>query len=121
MAPEKREENKMLDQLVESKSNSQENTRKSGFLLTTFVFVIAVLLSGWVYSLFARIMDLVRRFRTFDFGCAGSGCRRRTAAAEPEKPQEKQQVEKAAAQMWTMRTEIIQRMDRISDQNRLIQ
>lgn len=44
----------MLTQLIESKYNKQENTRKSGFLLTTFGVLVAVLLSGWTYSLFAK-------------------------------------------------------------------
>ncbi len=44
----------MLDQLVESKSNAKENTRRSGFMLTTFVIIFAMLISGWVYSLFAK-------------------------------------------------------------------
>jgi periplasmic protein TonB len=44
----------MLDQLVESKSHSSENAKRSGFLLTTFVIVTAVFLGGLVYSLFAK-------------------------------------------------------------------
>lgn len=44
----------MLDQLVESRSTAKENTRRSGFMLTTFVLMISLLLSGWVYSLFAK-------------------------------------------------------------------
>ena len=44
----------MLDQLVESKNNSAENTRKSEFLLVTFVIIVALLLGGWTYSLFAK-------------------------------------------------------------------
>ena len=44
----------MLDQLVESKNNSAENTRRSEFLLGTFVIIVLGLLSGWTYSLFAK-------------------------------------------------------------------
>ncbi|HEX8288526.1 MAG TPA: TonB family protein [Pyrinomonadaceae bacterium] len=44
----------MLDQLVESKSNAGENTRRSGFLLTVFVILSSVMLGGWLYSLFAK-------------------------------------------------------------------
>ncbi len=44
----------MLNQLIESKNNASENTRKSGFLLMTFGVLAAVLLSGWTYSLFAK-------------------------------------------------------------------
>lgn len=44
----------MLNQLIESKNNKLENARKSGFLLTTLGVLVAVLLSGWTYSLFAK-------------------------------------------------------------------
>ncbi|MBK8810819.1 MAG: TonB family protein [Acidobacteria bacterium] len=44
----------MLDQLVESKNNSAENTRRSEFLLATFIIFVIALLSGWTYSLFAK-------------------------------------------------------------------
>ena len=44
----------MLDQLVESRNNSAENTRRSEFLLGTMVVIISVLLGGWVYSLFHK-------------------------------------------------------------------
>lgn len=44
----------MLDQLVESKNHSDENTRKSGFVVTTLGVLVAVLVSGWTYSLFAK-------------------------------------------------------------------
>src|SRR3954451_8642981 len=44
----------MLDQLVESRNNSAENTRRSEFLLGTMVVIVAVLVGGWVYSLFHK-------------------------------------------------------------------
>ncbi len=44
----------MLDQLVESRSNSKENTRRSGFLLTTFVIMVAVMVGSWTYSLLSK-------------------------------------------------------------------
>jgi periplasmic protein TonB len=44
----------MLDQLVESRNNSAENTRRSEFLLGTLVVIVAILLGGWVYSLFSK-------------------------------------------------------------------
>ncbi|MEP6900233.1 MAG: TonB family protein [Actinomycetota bacterium] len=44
----------MLDQLVESRNNSAENTRRSEFLLGTMVVIICVLIGGWVYSLFHK-------------------------------------------------------------------
>jgi periplasmic protein TonB len=103
-----REENEMLDQLVESKSNAQENTRRSGFLLTTFVIMVSALLFAWGYSLFAK-----------DYGL-GSGdlelselvapvpvAEEEPPPPEPEKPKEQQK----AAPNADVRTEIIQRMD----------
>jgi periplasmic protein TonB len=44
----------MLDQLVESRNNSAENTRRSEFLLGTLVVIVSVLVGGWVYSLFHK-------------------------------------------------------------------
>src|SRR5215204_4782742 len=44
----------MLDQLVESRNTSAENTRRSEFLLGTLVILVAVLVGGWVYSLFNK-------------------------------------------------------------------
>ena len=111
MAPENREENKMLDQLVESRSSAKENTRRSGFLLTTFLILATILVSGWIYSLFA-----------LDYGLGSGDLELSTLVApvqiaeeappppEPEKPQEKQQVEKPQENV-AMRTENIMRLD----------
>ncbi len=81
----------MLDQLVESKNNSQENKRRSEFLLVTFVIAVTVLLSSWTYSLFAK-----------DFGMGGDDLALTTLVApvpvpdeepppEPEKKPEQKQ------------------------------
>ena len=77
---------KMLDQLVESRSTAQENTRRSSFLLTTFVIMVAILMSAYLYSLFAK-----------DYGMGGDDLSLETLVAppvieeapepEPEKPQ----------------------------------
>jgi protein TonB len=48
----------MLDQLVESKSNSKENKRRSEFMLVTLAITTVVLLSSWTYSLFAKDYDM---------------------------------------------------------------
>jgi protein TonB len=48
----------MLDQLVESKSNSKENTRRSEFLLVVLIVVVSILLGSWTYSLFAKDYDM---------------------------------------------------------------
>lgn len=44
----------MLNQLIESKNHMEENARRSGFLVTTLGVLVAVLVSGWTYSLFAK-------------------------------------------------------------------
>lgn len=44
----------MLDQLVESKSTAKENTRRGGFMLTTMILMVTLLIGAWVYSLFAK-------------------------------------------------------------------
>lgn len=80
----------MLDQLVESKSHAGEDTKRGGLLLTTFVIMSAVLLSAWLYSLFAK-----------DFNMGGDELSLQTLVAppvveeapepEPEKPPEEKQ------------------------------
>jgi len=79
----------MLDQLVESKNNSRENTRRSEFLLGVFVIVSTILLSAWTYSLFAK-----------DYGMGGDDLELSTLVAPPPpeeeppppKPEVKQEV-----------------------------
>ncbi|MFN0278355.1 MAG: energy transducer TonB [Pyrinomonadaceae bacterium] len=44
----------MLDQLVESKSNVKENTRRSEFMLITLFLAIAIVLALWTQDLFAQ-------------------------------------------------------------------
>lgn len=44
----------MLDQLVESRNTSAENTRRSEFLLGTFVLLTGALVFSWGYSLFNK-------------------------------------------------------------------
>jgi protein TonB len=83
----------MLDQLVESKSHTGENTKRGGFLLTTFVIVTTLFAGGIVYSLFAK-----------DLGTSDEGLELSTLVApplpeeapppppEPEQKPEKQQT-----------------------------
>lgn len=44
----------MLDQLVESRSHAGEETTRGSLLLSTFVLLSLVLVSAWLYSLFAK-------------------------------------------------------------------
>ncbi|PYS99195.1 MAG: hypothetical protein DMF63_14100 [Acidobacteria bacterium] len=62
----------MLDQLVESKSHAAEDTKRTGFLLTTFIVVVTILMSAWLYSLFAK-----------DYGMGGDDLSLETLVAPP--------------------------------------
>jgi len=100
----------MLDQLVESKSNARETTRRSGFLLTTFIILTAILISGWLYSLFA-----------IDYGLGAGDLELSTLVAPvqiaeeapppPEPEQKPQEKLKTNAPDVDIRKEIIQSMD----------
>lgn len=94
----------MLDQLVESKSNTRENTRRSEFLLVTFVIAVSLLLSAWTYSLFAK-----------DYEMGGSDIELSTLVApvpvpEEEPPEPEKQPEKQKDPNVDIRKEIIQSM-----------
>jgi len=94
----------MLDQLVESKSNSEENRRKSQFLLGVAVIAVLSLLTMWTVSLFGK-----------DFGMGGDDLALTTLVApvpvpdeepppEPEKKPEQKQPD------VDVRKELIQNM-----------
>ncbi len=55
----------MLEQLVESSGHREENARRGGFLLSTFVVVCLIFLSGILWSLFAK--DLKMGAGDFEF------------------------------------------------------
>lgn len=44
----------MLDQLIESRSHAEENAKRGGFLAATFFLAATMLLSGVLWSLFAK-------------------------------------------------------------------
>jgi protein TonB len=80
----------MLDQLVESKSNAKENTRRSEFMLITLFLAVAVVLFFWTRDLFGK-----------DYGMGADDLSLTTLVApvpipeeepppEPEKKQEKE-------------------------------
>lgn len=48
----------MLDQLIESNGHRVENKRRGGFMLSTFFVVCSVLLSGFLWSLFAKDLGM---------------------------------------------------------------
>ncbi len=94
----------MLDQLVESKSHASEDTRRSSFLLTTFVIMVTVLMSAWLYSLFAK-----------DYGMGGDELSLETLVAPPvieeaPEPEPEKQPEKQKDPNVDVRKEIIQAM-----------
>lgn len=92
----------MLDQLVESKSHAGEDTRRSGFLLTTFILMVTILMSAWLYSLFAK-----------DYGMGGDELSLETLVAPPvienePEPEPEKQPEKQKDPNVDVRKEIIQ-------------
>ncbi|MEO7673798.1 MAG: energy transducer TonB [Pyrinomonadaceae bacterium] len=94
----------MLDQLVESKSHASEDTRRSSFLLTTFVIMTSILVSAWLYSLFAK-----------DYGMGGDELSLETLVAPPvieeaPEPEPEKQPEKQKDPNVDVRKEIIQSM-----------
>ncbi|MGD9562280.1 MAG: energy transducer TonB [Pyrinomonadaceae bacterium] len=91
----------MLDQLVESKSHAGEDTRRGGLLLTTFVVMVTVLLSAYLYSLFAK-----------DYGMGGDELSLETLVAPPviedtPEPEPEKQPEKKEPDV-DVRKELIQ-------------
>lgn len=92
----------MLDQLVESKSHASEDTKRSGFLLTTFVVMVTILMSAWLYSLFAK-----------DYGMGGDELSLETLVAPPvieeaPEPEPEKEPEKQKDPNVDLRKELIQ-------------
>ena len=94
----------MLDQLVESKSHASEDTKRSGFLVTTFVVIAAIMVGGYLYSLFAK-----------DYGMGGADLSLETLVAPPvieeaPEPKPEKQPEKQKDPNVDVRKEIIASM-----------
>lgn len=95
----------MLDQLVESKSHASEDGKRGGLLLTTFVVMVTILLSAYLYSLFAK-----------DYGMGGDELSLETLVAPPiieeaPEPEPEKQPEKQKDPNVDIRKEIIATMD----------
>src|SRR5687767_432039 len=95
----------MLDQLVESKSHASEDTKRSGFLLTTFVVLATILMGAYLYSLFAK-----------DYGMGGADLSLETLVAPPvieeaPEPEPEKQPEKQKDPNVDVRKEIIASMN----------
>jgi len=94
----------MLDQLVESKSHAAEDSKRGGLLLTTFVVMVTVLMSAWLYSLFAK-----------DYAMGGDELSLETLVAPPvieeaPEPEPEKQPEKQKDPNVDIRKEIIASM-----------
>ena len=94
----------MLDQLVESKSHASEDGKRGGFLLTTFVILSTILVSAYLYSLFAK-----------DYGMGGADLSLETLVAPPvieeaPEPEPEKQPEKQKDPNVDVRKEIIAAM-----------
>jgi len=92
----------MLDQLVESKSHASEDAKRSGFILTTLAIMVTILVSAWLYSLFAK-----------DYGMGGDELSLETLVAPPvveeaPEPEPEKQPEKQKDPNVDVRKEIIQ-------------
>lgn len=93
----------MLDQLVESKSNTAENTRRSEFMFVVLVLAVLTVVGLWTKSLFAH-----------DYGMGGDDLALTTLVAPvpvedeppPEKPKEQQKQPDV-----DVRKDLIQSMD----------
>ena len=96
----------MLDQLVESTSHAREDRTKGGLLLTTFVLLVAVLVSSWVYSLFGKELMMSDSELALDTLVAPPIIEE-APEPEPEKPKQENQKDPNV----DVRKEIIATMD----------
>lgn len=103
----------MLDQLVESRNTSGENKRRSGFLMTTFVVVMAIALGGLLWSLFAKNLNMGDENLELSTLVAPVPVPEEAPPPpEPEQPEpEKQQVKQQPDTNVSMRKENILRLD----------
>lgn len=104
----------MLDQLVESKSTAQENTRRSGFLLTVFVIMVAALVGGWTYSLFGKEYGVTDDLELSQLVAPVPIAEEEPPKPEPEDKPEKQEQKQTTQQDVTVRKELIARTDQLT-------
>ncbi|HXG84654.1 MAG TPA: TonB family protein [Pyrinomonadaceae bacterium] len=100
----------MLDQLVESRSNTRENTRRTGFFATTFVVLVVLLLGTFVYSLFAKDFGMDTGELELSALVAPVPVPEEEPPPPPEKEPEPVQKEQKTAPNADVRTVIIQSM-----------
>lgn len=99
------EERKMLNQLIESKNHREENSRKNGFLVATLGVLVAVFLSGWTYSLFAKNFGM----GADDFELS-SIVMPVAPAEEPPQPEPEQNIERRPAANNNQRPTVIEKI-----------
>lgn len=97
----------MLDQLVESKSNTGENVRRSGFLLTTFIILVSALVSVWVYSLFAKDYGVSGDLELSELVAPVPITEEEPPPPEPEEPEKKQVVQEKQVDMSVRKDNIL--------------
>jgi periplasmic protein TonB len=97
----------MLHQLIESKNHKSDNARKNGFLLSTLGVLVAVLVSGWTYSLFAKNFGM----GTGDFELSSLVAPVPTVQQEePPKPEPKQIPEREQSASNNERPTVIEKV-----------
>jgi TonB family protein len=113
LAPGTGEENKMLNQLIESKKSGQENRRISGFLLSSFAAVMSVLTCALIFSLFSSSLVLGgENLNVSDLVMPVNVANEAPPKPEPiaEEAPKQQSTEKSASQI-PVRQAVVQRME----------
>ncbi len=100
----------MLDQLVESRNTSKENTRRTGFLLTVCIIMVLALVSGWTYSLFGKEYGVSDDLELSQLVAPVPIAEEEPPKPEPEEKPEKQEKQTNQPEI-TMRKELIARID----------
>src|SRR5688500_9793801 len=107
LAPDKGRKYKMLDQLVESKSNAGENARRSGFLAATFVILVTALMGTWVYSLLGKNYDISSDLELSALVAPVPIAEEEPPPPEPEEPEKKQVVQEKQVDMSVRKENIL--------------
>lgn len=100
----------MLDQLVESRNNTGENVRRSGFLLTTFLILVGALVTTWVFSLYGKDYGVSGDLELSELVAPVPIAEEEPPPPEPEEPEKKVVVQEKQVDM-SVRKENILRID----------
>lgn len=77
----------MLDQLVESKSNADIDSKRGGYLLTTLAIMVSIMVGAYLYSLYGKNFDMADGDLSLDTLVAPPVIEE-APEPEPEKPPE---------------------------------